>query len=81
MTLFSVCCRLIDDTCTIQISVSSFSDEEATWEDSQNQGKSMTTIRVALFLLLIKPCVYRLFVYYQKLVQIEYASSLSLGVT
>ena len=70
---------MIVDTCTIQISVSSCSDEEATWEDSQNKGKSMTTVRVPLFLLLIRPCVYRILLEIGP--DFEYASSLSLGVT
>ena len=64
----------------IQISVSSCSDEEATWEDSQNKGKSMTTVRVALFRFLIKP-----YVHHASLLEtdsdFEYASSLSLAVT
>ena len=77
---FSVARLMIDDTCMIQISVSSCSDEEATWEDSQNKGKSMTTVRVALFLFLIEP-----YVYHASLLEtdsdFEYASSLSLAVT
>ena len=41
---------MIDDTRTIQIFVSLRSDEDATWGDSQNNGKSLTTVGVTLFL-------------------------------
>ena len=51
MTFLYVFCCLIDEPGTVQVSVSSCSDHERTWEDSQNKGKSMTTVRATLFLL------------------------------
>ena len=53
MTSLTVFCCLIDDTGATQISVASCSDNESTWEDTQNNGQSMTTVRAALFLLLV----------------------------
>jgi hypothetical protein len=55
-----VCCRLFDDLTNAdvdvtQISESSCSDQQSTWEDSQNKGKSMITVRTPLFLLLYRP--------------------------
>lgn len=58
MRSLAIFCCLLDDTGAIQISVSSCSDQETTWEDSQNKGKSMTTVRAALFLLFNQPHVY-----------------------
>ena len=55
MTSLAVFCCPIDDNGEIQISVSSCSDHEVVWEDSQNKGKGMTSVCAAL---LIKPCVH-----------------------
>lgn len=60
--------------------MSSCSDQETTWEDSQNKGKSMTTVRAALCTILMKTCAYSTFPP-EIDPDLEYACSFSLAIT